>query len=221
MSAPLTLALDAATYTGTVAIVCGEQVLAERELAMRGEREERLMPAVADALTLAGLTVRDVERVVCGAGPGSFTSLRIAASIAKGIATGRSVPLHAVSSLLLIVAGGAHAPGRYLAVLDAMRGEAFVAGYEVMASGEIVDVERTTLVARDEIGGIARRMGARRIGPAEELVAIPRASGVARLATRLDCVGPVELASWEPDYGRAAEAQVKWERAHGRPLPQV
>lgn len=221
MSAPLTLALDAATYTGTVAIVVGEQVLAERELAMRGEHEERLMPAVADALTLAGVTVRDVERVVCGAGPGSFTSLRIAASIAKGIAMGRSVPLYAASSLLLIVAGGADAPGRYLAVLDAMRGESFVAGYEVVPSGEIVDVGDAMLVARDEVGAVARRLGARCIGPAEELAAIPRARGVARLAARLDCTGPVELASWEPTYGRAAEAQVKWERAHGRPLPQV
>jgi tRNA threonylcarbamoyladenosine biosynthesis protein TsaB len=221
MSAPLTLALDAATYTGTVAIVAGAQVLAERELAMRGEREERLMPAVADALRLAGLTVRDVERVVCGAGPGSFTSLRIAASIAKGIATGRSVPVYAVSSLLLIVAGGAHAPGRYLAVLDAMRGESFVAGYDVMAGGDIVDVGHAALVARAEIDELARSIGARRIGPAEELVAIPRASGIARVAARLDCAGPVDLTSWEPNYGRAAEAQVKWERAHGRPLPQA
>jgi tRNA threonylcarbamoyladenosine biosynthesis protein TsaB len=30
--------------------------------------------------------------------------------------------------------------------------------------------------------------------------------------------GPVNLASWEPDYGRLAEAQVRWEAAHGRPL---
>jgi tRNA threonylcarbamoyladenosine biosynthesis protein TsaB len=30
--------------------------------------------------------------------------------------------------------------------------------------------------------------------------------------------GPVDLASWEPDYGRLAEAQVRWEAAHGRPL---
>jgi len=31
---------------------------------------------------------------------------------------------------------------------------------------------------------------------------------------------PVDLASWEPDYGRLAEAQVRWEAAHGRPLPR-
>jgi tRNA threonylcarbamoyladenosine biosynthesis protein TsaB len=37
----------------------------------------------------------------------------------------------------------------------------------------------------------------------------------------LDRDGPVDLASWEPDYGRLAEAQVRWERAHGRPLPRA
>jgi tRNA threonylcarbamoyladenosine biosynthesis protein TsaB len=30
--------------------------------------------------------------------------------------------------------------------------------------------------------------------------------------------GPVDLAGWEPDYGRLAEAQVRWEAVHGRPL---
>jgi tRNA threonylcarbamoyladenosine biosynthesis protein TsaB len=32
--------------------------------------------------------------------------------------------------------------------------------------------------------------------------------------------GPVDLASWEPDYGRLAEAQVRWEAEHGRALPR-
>ena len=50
----ITLALDAATYVGTVAIVDDDRVLAERETAMRGRDVERLMPAVAEALHDAG-----------------------------------------------------------------------------------------------------------------------------------------------------------------------
>ena len=46
----------------------------------------------------------------------------------------------------------------------------------------------------------------------------PRAANVVRLGQWL-ALPPVSLAAWEPDYGRLAEAQVKWERAHGRPLP--
>ena len=116
------LALDAATYEGSVAVIRDGRGLAVRTVAMRGETEERLMPAVLAALAEAGCTIREVDRVVCGEGPGSFTSLRIAGAIAKGVALGNAVPLYAVSSLALVVAGAPDlAPGAYLAVLDAMQ----------------------------------------------------------------------------------------------------
>jgi tRNA threonylcarbamoyladenosine biosynthesis protein TsaB len=40
-----------------------------------------------------------------------------------------------------------------------------------------------------------------------------------RLEQMLAAIGPADIASWEPAYGRLAEAQVRWESAHGRPLP--
>ena len=80
----LILALDASTYTASVALVEDATVIRERTVAMRDPRHERLMPAVADILGDGGMG--DIDRIVCGAGPGSFTSLRIAASIAKGLA---------------------------------------------------------------------------------------------------------------------------------------
>jgi len=73
---------------------------------MKGAEHERLMPAIASALTHACVDIDAVGRVVCGAGPGSFTSLRIAGAIAKGIASGVGVPLFALPSMALI-AGGA------------------------------------------------------------------------------------------------------------------
>ena len=82
----ITLAIEASTYTGTVAVIRDGVVVAERDTAMRGVNEERLMPAVAESLQAAGVAPNAVERVVCGAGPGSFTSLRIAGAIGKGIA---------------------------------------------------------------------------------------------------------------------------------------
>lgn len=213
-----TLALEAATYAGSVAVVEGDRVLAAFDVAMRGEREERLMPAVAAALAEAGVGVRELDRVVCGAGPGSFTSLRIAASIAKGIVTATGAPLHAVSSLLLLVAASDAPPGRYLAVLDAMRGDVFTAGWELLPETGLVELAPAALHRRAEVPALASRLHARPIGPAEELAAVPRALGVARLAGRLAHGSPVDLASWEPMYGRVAEAQARWERAHGRPL---
>lgn len=221
MSGPPTLALDAATYTGSVAVVADGRLLAEREVAMRGEREERLMPAVAEALAAAEVTVRDLGAIVCGAGPGSFTSLRIAGAIAKGIAAARGLPLFAVSSLALVVAGSAHAsaPGPYLAVLDAMRGDVYAQLLAVGPDGSVAPLSSPALLPRARVAALAAAECATPIGPAEPLAATPCARGITRLGAVLAAAGPVPLASWEPEYGRLAEAQVKWERAHGRPLP--
>ena len=219
----ITLALDASTYVGTVAVLRDREIVAEGEALMRGEQEERLMPCVIAALGEAGCSARDVGRVICGAGPGSFTSLRIAGAIAKGIVMGngaRSEGLFAVSSLALIVAGRSPSlePGRWLALLDAMRGERYAALYDVGADGIVREVERMALIAEGDIAGVCDRLGARAIGPREMVEAAPHARGAAVLLDSILAAGAVSLDSWEPDYGRLAEAQVKWEAAHGRAL---
>ncbi|HET6701144.1 MAG TPA: tRNA (adenosine(37)-N6)-threonylcarbamoyltransferase complex dimerization subunit type 1 TsaB [Gemmatimonadaceae bacterium] len=214
----VTLALDASTYTASVALVQGDRVVREATVAMRDPRHERLMPAVADTLGTAGM--REVGRIVCGAGPGSFTSLRIAASIAKGLAVASGTPLFAVSSLALLIAGTETAPptGRWLCLLDAMRGEAFAQAFEVASSGAISEASDVRVVREEEVPALARAMQARTIGLGREAHAVPHARGVLRLATHASLQSPVDLASWEPDYGRLAEAQVRWEAAHGRAL---
>src|SRR3954462_12049469 len=72
--AMITLVLDASTYTGTVAVLEDQRLVIERAATMRGRDSERLMPTVDSVLREAGRTIRDVHRVVCGGGPGSFTS---------------------------------------------------------------------------------------------------------------------------------------------------
>lgn len=218
----ITLALDASTYAGDVAVLSESTVLAEAATAMKGATEERLMPAVADALARAGISVSDIDRVVCGAGPGSFTSLRIAGAIAKGIAMGTGCPLVGVPSMALIVGGDRRAAGRYLAAVDALRGEFYVGLYDVDAAGAVIEREQARLVPADDVALLARELEATIIGPSQQhegIVATPRARAVARLEPMLAAYETVDLATWEPAYGRLAEAQVRWESTHGRPLP--
>lgn len=223
-----TLAIEGATYQGSVALIRDGGVVCERTLQAedggtpRAGRGERLMPAIAECLAEAG--IRDdhaaIERIVCGSGPGSFTSLRVAGSVAKGLVVGYGVELYAVSSLALSVVG-AKPPlpsGEYLSLLDAMRGEFFAARIALNGSGS-VDIGSTTLVLNDELEDLrAREPAIRIVGAGQEIDATPHARGVARLLDAILASGPVDLASWEPDYGRLAEAQVRWEAAHGRPL---
>ncbi len=222
-----TLALEGATYEGSVALLADSTVIAERSIRpeegglSRVGRGERLMPAVAECLGESGVKGSEITRIVCGAGPGSFTSLRVAGSVAKGLAAGYGVDLFAVPSLLLTVTGAKRplAPGEYLSVLNAMRGEFFAARVLLQPDGSAIQVEPTTILSAEQLTEAAARDGAVRvIGPGQANDARPHARGVAGVLSSIVEGGPVDLASWEPEYGRLAEAQVRWEAAHGRPL---
>lgn len=238
MSYGLTLAVDGSTYAGSVAVLRDATVLASRELANvatpgRGGREEKFLPMVAACLEEAAVKAVDLERVVCGAGPGSFTSLRVAASIAKGIAIGTGCPLFAVSSLMLIVADAA--PGRYLATMAAMRGEVFAGLFEVSANGHVSELRAPVIIAENDVNMEAAGARAVVVGDAAVQEAhpvgnpraeaanapssqLPHARCVAKLLPSVIAAGECDIATWEPTYGRLAEAQVRWEAAHGRPL---
>lgn len=215
-----TLVVDASTYVGTVAVLRGERVLAVGDAAMRGREAEALMPAVAESLGRAGVSPRELTRVVCGSGPGSFTSLRIAAAIAKGVALGAGCPLFAVSSLALLVLGGdAPQPGKYLAVLDALRGEAYVGGYSVTPDGEVSMILAERLVRQTEIEQVAASIDAISVGHGQSIERAPHARAAQLLESIIRAAGPVAIGEWEPRYGRKAEAQMRWEAVHQKPLP--
>ena len=217
MTAPL-LVIDASTYRGTAAIVQNDRILGEAEVQMRGVDEERLMPAVASLLRETDVPVSALGGVVCGEGPGSFTSLRVAASIAKGIAVGAGIPLFAVSSLTLIVAGRPAGPGIWLAAMPAMRDEVFVAPFEVTADGRISQTAEPSLISNQSLIAESVKVGGPVIGPGVAPEWAPHARGVSLVLADILSAGSTDLDSWEPAYGRLAEAQVRWEAVHGRRL---
>ena len=216
------LAIESSTYEASCALFTpgSAEAVAHASVPTRGAKGERLLPAIDTMLREAGLAPDELARVVCGAGPGSFTSLRVGASLAKGIARACGIPLAVVPSLALLVQSGdsPREAGRYLAVMDAMRDERFVQAVEIGSDGGLTIRSAPMRIAAAAVRVLALRLGALTIGPGEEVEIVqgPHARGVMRLPDGLHTV--VDLASWEPDYGRAAEAQVKWEAAHGRPL---
>ena len=218
----ISLALEASTYAGSVCVVRGGEIVAARDVRMRDAKSERLMPSVVATLADAGLEIDALDRIVCGAGPGSFTSLRIAAAISKGLALAAGCPLFAVSSLALMV--GATAPslaaGEYVAVLDALRGEAYTALCVVDGAGQVVEIGPVTLLPSREVDALAQSARVL-VGEGRPVPAVPHARGVARVEALLERHGPTDLGGWEPEYGRVAEAQRRWEATHGRPLPHA
>ena len=206
------LALDASAGGASLALVRDAAVLGEATLARHGSAEA-LGPAVAALLAEAALPVSSLGAIVVGGGPGSFTGLRVAAALALGLAHGSGVRVEVVPSLALIVAADRRPAGRYVAVLDALRGDWFAQRVEVTADGSVGCVGPRTLEPRAAVEAWAAAEGWTPIGPPLDGAALPHARGIVRTASR-----PVPD-GWEPDYGRLAEAQVQWEAAHGRPLP--
>src|SRR4051812_2977434 len=119
----LTLALDTSTYVGSVSVTRGGELLAEWSAFVRASHGETLLPHVEQALTLAGVHLREVELLAVGIGPGSFTGVRIGVATAKGLALSLQKPLVGVTSLRTLAAGMPAGGGLLVPLLDAHKGE--------------------------------------------------------------------------------------------------
>lgn len=96
---PLILALDTSTPVGSVALARGGAVGARAFLEERARHAAHLPARIREVLEEADVEPRDLDGIVVGAGPGSFTGVRVAAATAKGLARALETPLYAFSSL--------------------------------------------------------------------------------------------------------------------------
>jgi tRNA threonylcarbamoyladenosine biosynthesis protein TsaB len=125
------LAIDTSTIACSAALFDGAEVRARFEIAPR-EHAELLLPMIDGLLAEAGWARGQLEAVAFGRGPGAFTGLRIAASVAQGIACGLDLPVLPVSTLAAL-AFGAMRDGkgaRILAAMDARMQEVYWGIYE-------------------------------------------------------------------------------------------
>jgi tRNA threonylcarbamoyladenosine biosynthesis protein TsaB len=231
------LALDTATSTAGIAVVDGDRVLGEARHDTAG-RGADLLVAIDRLCREAGVAPGELEAIAVGAGPGSFTGLRIGMATAKGIAFAANRPLWAVSSLAAL-ADDAHrelAAGRQVAdsvicaALDARRGEVFAGCFR---GGVAIAAER--VLAPDELapwvassagaGSDEASANAQRVWFAGDAIAAHRAALAAldgqwlaartpsgRAVARLALAGArvdVTLGG-APTYIRPSEAEVKY-----------
>lgn len=215
------LGLDTSTSLGSVALARGGELLAESLLSVRATRSETVLPEIERQLRASGSSRTEIGEVVVGSGPGSFTGVRIAAALAKGLCFERDVPLRAYSSLLC-VAAGTGLEGDVCSLFDARRGEVYAAAYRWTVPPEPrlppTALPVAELLRRLEPGewsfvgegalenaeAIERAGG--RVLPAS--LAAPRASTLLWLAEVWPAGGRVsDPAVWEPEYVRRSGAR--------------
>lgn len=147
------LAIDTATEACSVALLHDGQIFERHELAPR-RHAQLVLPFVDAVLAEAGIGKRQLDAIAVGRGPGGFTGVRLAISLAQGMALGLDVPVLPVSSLAaLALEIAAIAPdAALLACIDARMGEVYVGVYRRSSDGLV------QLVGNECVGPAAQVM---------------------------------------------------------------
>ena len=230
--ADVRLAMDSATTRLSVALARPGHPPVVHTVDGPRQHAAALLPLIDQGLAELGATADQLRTVVLADGPGSFTGLRVGAAVAKALSRAGAVRLFTAPSLLVRAAGLEGAQGRsVLAVSHALRGEVY-AGIWRFESGRITTVMAPRAIdaqgvlvlapvdqaigeAPEEIGTALRTRGLDLVTPG-----LPSAVTLLELMDCDDgCREIIAPDAWEPEYGRPAEAQARWERTHGRTLP--
>ncbi len=174
-----------------------------------GPRAVGAFAMIDSALKQAQLEREQIECLAVGIGPGSYTGIRGAIALAQGWQLARGIHLLGISSVECIAAEARSQGllGKIGVVVDAQRGEFYLAGYEILPDS-LREVDPLRLATRDEVGACLKS-GATLVGPevvkwfpAGRLV-LPRAATLATLAKERSDFLPGE--KMEPIYLRETQ----------------
>lgn len=238
------LAFDTGTEFTSIAVCCTQdgQVQQWHHTAGGGAKASTdLIPAILNLMQQAGLTLQALDAICFGSGPGSFTGLRTACSVAQGLAFGAGVPVLAVDSLLVVAeearfaALAAQPAAVVTALLDARMDEMYCATF-AFAGSQWTELSGSTLVQPEKLqriptdpaapqapwllaGNVFAVYGDRVAAEdpsgatAQRIAALPTASAMLRLAPALLAAGQAVPAEQAmPSYIRDKVAKTTAER---------
>lgn len=223
------LALDSATELCSAALWL-DGAISAREASRDRSHSELMLPMVAALLGEAGVELKQLDAIAFGRGPGGFTGVRLAASIAQGLGFAAQLPLLPVSDLRALAAQALLLPGapaRVLICQDARMGEVYWGCFERLAE-KILPLGPEAVAAPGAVAlpaaWIDQRVCAAGSGfaaYATELAAVtgglgavfadlrPRASEVALLAVQDGLANALPAEQAQPVYLRDEVAQVQ------------
>ncbi len=207
------LGIETSTRRGSVALWDDRLVLA-LDHDKPNAHAEALLPLVSRLFAETGTAKSSIERVAVGTGPGSFTGLRVGIALGEGIALGIGVPLVGVGSLEAMAHAARESKRPRVALLDAGRGELFLAAYGADGAELIAPAAVPLAECRERIFGVEALRdalfvgeGAAKLGGELDIsrgreLDLPHASSVAALGAERD----PERSPPDPIYVRGAGA---------------
>lgn len=209
------LCADTATLTASVAVLVNGELRAERAARAVKGHGPGLLDQIVGALNDAEVELDQVDALICGLGPGTFTGLRISLATLKGLALARSIPLYGVCTTKALSLPGVPT----LAMLDARRKQVFVDGpwldeplciapadlpNHIPTDCPIVMLGDGARVYRSELSALFPQA----MIPTDPALHMVRAS---RLIQHVDFSQPApNLATLEPIYIRKSDAEINY-----------
>jgi len=228
------LAFDSSSKALAIAVVEDDQLLGEIRLNLKKNHSTTLMTSIDFLLAQMDLEGSNIDRIAVAQGPGSYTGLRLAVTVAKTLAWSMHKELVGLSSLYAL-AGAVKTEGLVVPVLDARRGNAYAAAYRgaeavlpdqhckfsdflisvkeqfpdeaVTFTGELSNFKEDILAAGFEESQMIL----------DNQAALPSAYALARLAEKAEAVDNIH--AFAPDYLKKVEAEEKWLEAHDKQDP--
>ncbi|MBF5005625.1 tRNA (adenosine(37)-N6)-threonylcarbamoyltransferase complex dimerization subunit type 1 TsaB [Diaphorobacter caeni] len=232
------LALDTSTDTLSVAVQKGDGAVLERSAPGGAHSSATLIPLIRALIQEAQFSFDELDLIAFGRGPGSFTGLRTACSVAQGLAfgarKGQGVPVLPVDSLLAVAETARAHQGltQVHAVLDARMDEVYAGAYtwndqtgrwSSLGDFSLLAPQHLVVEAGFTVAGNAQAAYGERLAPeAPHLHALPTASAMLRLAPALLAQGlSVPASEALPLYVRDKVAQTTAEREEAKRLAQA
>ncbi|HEX2507795.1 MAG TPA: tRNA (adenosine(37)-N6)-threonylcarbamoyltransferase complex dimerization subunit type 1 TsaB [Miltoncostaeaceae bacterium] len=157
-----TFALDTATASPSLALVRDDRPIAELWLGAEPGSGRRVLEAAHGLLSAAGTSVREIDGIVVGVGPGGFTGLRIGIATALGLGQALRVPVNGASTLEALALGLAEvapAGAVLVPVLDARRRELFAAAYRSRSGDGLEELLEPSALPPAELARILSGLG--------------------------------------------------------------
>ncbi len=186
----LTLLIEASTERGVIAFFDDLRCRYKKLLPFGYANSKYLLPSIAEGLTTANIQFSDLKFITVGIGPGSYTGMRVAAVIAKGIAYAHQLPLVEVSTLK----GFSPAqPGAFLSLIDAKMGGMYALQGEKNEDGDVQYFGDPAVYSLEALEALLKKVS-RIVTPSSQ-----------RLRPLLEQRYPDLLIEWEESYPDASE----------------
>ena len=221
------LGIETSTMVGSLALIENGELLGECTLNTKVTHSVRLIPGINFLLKNLEVSLRDIDLLAVSIGPGSFTSLRIGVSTAKGLAQVIKKPIIGVPSLDAMASQLPYTEFRICPIIDARRGEVYTASYRSEANETkrltpymslspeklLQQIGEKTIFLGDGLrlykDLILRRMGDLALFAPVGL-SLPKGASIARIALSMYQNGYREnLFRLSPKYVRKSDAEIK------------